>query len=366
MAPEPRYARLPRMAILTEPIGSIPRPASLIQAIADFQAGKLARTKLDDAYADALRDTIERFQRTGSPVITDGEQTKPSFATYPLAGLTNLAPDGVTIPFADGHVRQLPRLTAAPFRYGVHAASYLEAARRYTQLPVKQAVISASALSLLYPSTEIPGYTREAFLADLINEAEADIRGALDAGAANVQIDFTEGRLSLKLDPSGKLLRSFVALNNQVLERFTDQERQRIGVHVCPGGDHDSTHSADVDYAGLLPELFQMNVGRFYLQMASEPDRKRILRLVSQLMKPEHRVFIGVIDPINAIVETAAQVCERVLEAASFLPIEQFGTTDDCGFSPFADDRSTAREIAFQKIRARVEGTELESSGMQS
>jgi 5-methyltetrahydropteroyltriglutamate--homocysteine methyltransferase len=281
------------MAILTEPIGSIPRPSSLIQAIADFQTGKLARTALDDAYADALRDTIERFQQTGSPIITDGEQTKSSFVTYPLSGLDNLAPDGVKIPFADGHVRQLPRLTAAPFRYGVHAASYLKAARRYTQSPMKQAVISASALSLLYPSTEIPGYPREAFLADLIDEAETDIRGALDAGAVNVQIDFTEARLSLKLDPSGNLLRSFIELNNKVLDRFTPEKRLQIGVHVCPGGDHDSTHSADVDYAALLPDLFQLNVSRFYLQMASEPDRKRILHVVNQLIKPNHTVFIG-------------------------------------------------------------------------
>lgn len=102
-----------------------------------------------------------------------------------------------------------------------------------------------------------------------------------------------------------------------------------------------------------------MNVGRFYLQMASEPDRKRILHLVSQLLEPHHTVFVGVIDPIHPVVETAAQVRDRVLEAASFLPIAQLGTTDDCGFAPFADDTSTARDIAFNKIRARVEGTEL-------
>ncbi|MGB8538390.1 MAG: cobalamin-independent methionine synthase II family protein [Acidobacteriaceae bacterium] len=349
------------MTMLTEPIGSIPRPASLLQAMAGFQAGKISRAALDAACAGAVQDTIERFQQTGSPVITDGEQTKPSFATYPLAGLTNLAPDGVTIPFADGHVRQLPRLTAGPFRYGVHAAGYLEAARRFTQLPVKQAVISASALSLLYPSTGIPDYSREAFFADLINEAEADIRGALDAGAASVQIDFTEGRLSLKLDPSGNLLRDFVALNNQVLDRFHAADRQRIGVHVCPGADHDSTHSADIEYAGLLPDVFQLKAGRFYLQMASELDRKRALGAVGQLLKPGQLVFVGVIDPIDPVVEMATQVRDRVLEAASFLPLQQLGTTDDCGFAPFADDTSTAREIAFRKIQARVEGTELAS-----
>jgi 5-methyltetrahydropteroyltriglutamate--homocysteine methyltransferase len=250
-------------------------------------------------------------------------------------------------------------LTAAPFRYGVHAATYLEAARRYTKLPIKQAVISASALSLLYPSEPIRGYARDEFLADLIDEAETDIRDALNAGAASVQIDFTEARLSLKLDPSGGLLRSFIALNNQVLDRFDAEDRRRIGVHVCPGGDRDSTHSADVDYAGLLPDLFQLNAGRFYLQMASEPDKTRVLGIVSQLLKPNHIVFVGVIDPINPKVETAAEVRDRVLQAASILPPSQLGTTDDCGFAPFADDTSTAREVAFSKIRARVEGTEL-------
>jgi len=220
-------------------------------------------------------------------------------------------------------------------------------------------VISASALSLLYPVGGVPGYSRESFLADLINEAEADIRGALEAGAASVQIDFTEGRLSLKLDPSGGLLRSFVELNNQVLERFTAEERRLIGVHVCPGGDQDSTHSADVDYAGLLPDLFQMHVGRFYLQMASEPDKKQVLRLIGTLAKPEQLIFIGVTDPINPAVETAEQVSDRVLEAASFIPATQLGTTDDCGFAPFGDDVSTSREKAFAKIKARVAGTEM-------
>lgn len=124
------HTRLRRM-IQTEAIGSIPRPPALIRAVAAFQAGQLSEAALDAEYAKALKDTIERLEQTGSPVLTDGEQTKPSFATYALAGLRNLAPDGGVIPFADGYVRRLPRLAAAPFRYGVHAARYVEAARAY-------------------------------------------------------------------------------------------------------------------------------------------------------------------------------------------------------------------------------------------
>ncbi|MBW2526189.1 MAG: cobalamin-independent methionine synthase II family protein [Deltaproteobacteria bacterium] len=345
--------------IPTEPIGSIPRPRDLIEAVRAHAEGRLSAAALAAQYEEALADTIDRFEHTGSPVITDGEQTKSSFVGYPLDGLEGLDAGGATISFEDGHERQLPLLRTGPFRYGQHADQYLVAARRLAHRPIKQAVISASALSLLYPSEGIEGYSREAFLDDLVDEVEADIRRCLDQGAHNVQIDFTEGRLSIKLDPSGELLRQFVALNNRVLDRFTADERRRIGIHTCPGGDCDSTHSADVDYVELLPALFELHAGSFYVQLASEPDRRRVLEAIRDHSRDDQRIFVGVIDPIDPRVETPEQVRDRVLEAAEYIPRERLGTTDDCGFSPFGDDLSTARDTAFAKIRARVEGTRL-------
>ena len=347
------------MTIPTEPIGSIPRPPQLIEAILEFQQGSLPQDRLDALYAEALLDTIERFEATGSPVITDGEQTKPSFAAYPIQGLSNLASDGIFVPFADGHTRQLPRLIAGPFLYQKHAASFLKAARKYTRKPLKQAVIAPSLLSILYPQDEINGYSRDEFVEDLVRQAVADIRGCLDAGAYKVQLDFTEGRLSLKLDPSRGLLLQFIDLNNRVLNHFTLEEQRRIGIHTCPGGDQDATHSADVDYAGLLPALFRLNAGNFYIQLASEKDRARVLRLIREHALPEQMIFVGVIDPNNPRIETAEEVRDRVLEAAEFIPLERLGTTDDCGFAPFGDDTSTSRDTAFGKIRSRVAGTEL-------
>lgn len=347
------------MPIPTEPIGSIPRLSELVEGMREVAAGRLPPEALEPLYEEAVRDTIARLEAAGSPVVTDGEQRKPSFATYPIDGLDNLAPDGVVIPFQDGHVRQLPRLASGPFRYRTYAASYLEAARRHARAPLKQAVISASALSLLYPPEGVPGYPREAFLDDLVAEAEADIRRCLAAGAHAVQIDFTEARLSLKLDPTGQLLADLIALNSRVVERFSVEERARLGVHSCPGGDQDSTHSADVDYAQLLPSLLALDVGNFYLQLASERERGRVLRLVREHLRPGQRIFVGVIDPIDPRIETPEEVRDRVVEAAEYIPLGQLGTTDDCGFAPFGDDTSTARETAFEKIRARVAGSEL-------
>src|SRR5215210_2194482 len=345
------------MNIPTEPIGSIPRPPELIEAVA---AGSILDPNLDPHYEDAVKDTIERFEATGSPIITDGEQRKyHNFWTYSVHGLPNTAPDGFKIPFAAGHVRRMPRLTAGPFRYKRYADSYLDVALKYANRPLKQAVISPSALSLMYPADELAGYPRDEFIQDLLSEHETEMRRCLQKGAARVQIDFTEARLAMKIDPSGELLATFIDLNNMALARFSDAERRVIGVHTCPGGDRDSTHSADVDYSEFLPLLFQLNVGYFCIALAGEADRVHVLKIIGECVKPDQKVFVGVVAPIDPQIETPEQVRERVLEAAKYIPVEQLGTTDDCGFAPFSDDTSTSRETAFAKIRSRVEGTAL-------
>jgi len=329
-----------------------------------FAAGNIGADELNVLFDRALKDTIRRFEATGSPIITDGEQTKPSFATYPINGLA-LDPGGVVIPFADGHTRQLPKLTAGPFRYQTYASDYVNKATTLTSLPVKQAVITASALSLLYPANGIEGYSNGEFIADLMNEHEKDIRYSLAAGAYNVQIDFTEARLSLKLDPSGGLLRSFIALNNEVLNRLSPAERQKIGVHSCPGGDGDSTHSADIPYSELLPLLFGMNATNFYLENAGEKNKVKVLEVIKDSLRPGQRVFLGITNVLDPRIESAGEIRDLILEAAGYIPLSQFGTTDDCGFSPFADDLSTSRDIAFEKIRARVEGTRLAEKALE-
>src|SRR4030081_176348 len=341
----------------TEPIGSIPRPVDLIERIA--RSGS-EDPSLEPHYEDAIRDTVERFEATGSPVVTDGEQRKyNNFATYSVHGLPNTAPDGFAITFSDGHTRRLSRLTRGPFRYSRYADGYLDVAMRYAHVPVKQAVISPSALSLMYPAERISDYSREQFIEDLLREHETEIRRCLKKGAHKVQVDFTEGRLAVKIDPSGHLLNSFIDLNNLALSRFLPEERRRIGVHTWPGKDFDSTHSADIDYTELLPSLFEMKAGNFYIAMAGERDRLHALQIIRKYRKPDQRVFVGVTAPADPHLETPEEVRDRVLEASEYIPVEQLGTTDDCGFSPFSDDTSTSRDTAFAKIQARVLGTKL-------
>jgi methionine synthase II (cobalamin-independent) len=377
----------PRIAtgIPTEPVGSIPRPLKLQQAYAAYDAKKINKVQLEEEQNAAVVDTLKRFEATGSPIITDGEQRVSSFATYPIAdtlagsGLApNLGPGGQYFAiFADGHNRQLPKVTGGPFHYNFYADDLVKKAVKMTSKPLHQAVIAPSMMYLLYQlDGDVPGYPRKQFEEDIVSECEKDIRSCFDAGAAHVVMDFTEGRLAPRDDPRNPwttrhLLPFFIDLDNRVLDRFTAEERKNIGVHVCPGGDVDSVHSADVPYEELLKHLFKLNAGYFQLQMASERDREAAYKLVGKYLREDangvpQMAYIGCIVTQSPRPESAQEVCDQLVAAAKYIDKQRLGSTDACGFSPFSIDTKPnhgspdyARDIAFQKIANRVTGTKM-------
>ena len=372
--------------IPTEPVGSLPRPQKLQDAYAAYDSGSIDKAALEVEQEKAVKHSIERQEAAGAPIVSDGEQRWSSFATYPITdtlagtGLAdNLSGEGGQFfaIFSDGHGRQLPRLTGGPFRYKTYAADTFTKSVGLATRPMKQAVIAPSMMYLLYPlEGEVDGYPREQFERDLADECERDIRQAFDAGAERVSIDFTEGRLATRNDPRNPwtgagLLERFVEINNWVLDRFTPQERVNIGVHTCPGGDRDAVHSADVPYTNLLPSMFTMNAGYFLIQLKSERDKDDVYRAIGQNLRSDangvtQMAYLGVVNPQNPRVESAEEVRDQLVHAANFIPKEQIGATDDCGFSPFSIDEKPnhgspdfARDIAFQKIAHRVEGTRM-------
>jgi methionine synthase II (cobalamin-independent) len=371
--------------IPTEPVGSLPRPVALQASYAAYDKGEINFEQLGKVQDDACRDSIKRFEATGSPIISDGEQRISSFATYPLTdtlagtGLAkHLAGDGQYFAiFADGHHRQLPRLTGGPFRYKTYAGDLLKKSIAWANKPMKQAVIAPSMLALLYPlKGEVPDYTKAQFEEDLCNECEKDIRGAFAAGASQVSVDFTEGRLACRCDArnpwtGANMLPYFIELNNRVLNRFTAEERKRIGVHTCPGGDRDSVHSADVPYNDLLPSMFQLNAGYFLIQLASERDRESVHKSIGKYSRDDANgvpqiCYIGTTVTQSPRPESAQEICDHLVAAAKYIPKERLGSTDDCGFSPFSIDEKPnhgspdfARDVAFQKITNRVTGTRM-------
>lgn len=375
------------MPIPTELVGSLPRPMKLQEAYADYDEGKIGFEQLQAEQDRAAEDSIKRLEDTGEPIVTDGEQRESSFATYNLTdtlagtGLADgLAGDGQFFAiFDDGHHRQLPRITRGPFRYKTYASEFVKKNKAIATHPVKQAVISPSMMMLLYPlEGEIDDYPREQFLEDCVNECEKDIRQCFDAGAVRVSVDFTEGRLANKNDSrnpwtGNNMLQEFIDLNNRLFDRFSAEERKNIGIHTCPGGDCDSVHSKEVPYELLLEHMFDMNAGYFLIQCASEDDREKVYELCGRYRRDdangvEQVCFMGVINPLTPEVETAEHVRDELLTAAKYIPVNNLGATDDCGFSPFSRDVKPqhgspdfARDVAMDKISNRLAGTRMAS-----
>ena len=363
----------------TEQVGSLPRPAALQAAVLDLEIGVLARDEFARIQDAAVRDTLDRLIATGSPIVSDGEQRRQSFASYPL-GADDLDEGPVFAVFADGHHRVVPSISAPPFRFQGWAADDVSAIRPLTDLPLKQAVISPSMLSLMVPAEQAGSSVRAELIEDIVAGCAEDIQRCFAAGASRVSIDFTEGRLALRQDlrapwAGPAALGGFIELINAVLDRLTPEQRAATGVHTCPGNANDSAHSADIDYAALIPELFQIEAGYFLMQAASEKDPGRVARLVGRELtalagagREQPRVLLGVTDPTSPRLETAEHVRDQLVNAARFIPAELLGSTDDCGFSPYLIDEKPrhgspdyARDVAFAKIAARVRGTQLAS-----
>ncbi|KFG78698.1 methionine synthase II (cobalamin-independent) [Metarhizium anisopliae] len=255
------------------------------------------------------------------------------------AGLgSNFAGDGQMFAvFDDGHSRQLPRLVSGPFKYATYAFENLKKSAPYATRGLKQAVISPSMLYLLYPlEGEVAGYSRSAFMQDLVHECEKDIRGCFEAGAQRVSIDFTEGRLALKNDPSNPWTGA------ALLDRFID----------------------------LINRAF---IHARAVILSSEIDREAMYRIIGESIRQDAEgvkqvAFIGVVSPINPRIETPEEIADQLVMASQYIPIDQMGATDDCGFSPFSIDvkpkhgsPDLARDVAFQKISNRVQGTKMAS-----
>ena len=302
----------------------------------------------------------------------------PTPVTDTLAGTglaEHLAGDGgqYFATFADGHRRQLPRLTSGPFRYKTYAADTLKKSIGLASKPMKQAVIAPSMLALLYPLDEqMPGYPRENFEEDLVNECEKDIRQAFEAGAARVSSTSPRGGWPPRDDPrnpwTGAICcRTSSSSTTGSWTASPPEERAKIGIHTCPGGDRDSVHSADVDLQRpaaehvpderrLLPDPARQRAGPGPCLRPDRPapERGRERCAAVRLHRRDQPAEPAAGEPRGGR--------DALVRASNFVPRERLGSTDDCGFSPFSIDEKPnhgspdyARDVAFQKITNRVE-----------
>jgi methionine synthase II (cobalamin-independent) len=132
-----------------------------------------------------------------------------------------------------------------------------------------------------------------------------------------------------------------------------------------------------VPYESFIPHLLTLNAGYFQLALSAEKNKDSVFETISKNLRPDangvqQMIYIGVTNTGASRVETQEEIRDVIVEAARWIGKDRIGATDDCGFSPFSIDHKPkcggpdeAREIAFQKMRARVLGARLASEVLE-
>ena len=195
------------MTIAQTPVGSLPRSPDLQSAYSSFSDGDLDRNELDQLIEEEIKNVVQTYEKIeGNPIITTGEVEKPNFLTYFLEnGFIKLGEPnsnnnkGFTIEFEGHHSREMAILQAeqTPFKYAHYGDEWLATLKKYSNMPFKATVIAPSAVSLIYIN-EIPGYSKEQFLSDLIDECVNDIKKCIRAGASEIRYGYDRGDICFK------------------------------------------------------------------------------------------------------------------------------------------------------------------------
>ena len=234
-------------------------------------------------------------------MITDGEQRKPSFATYPVAGLETLAADGVVIPFADGHTRQLPVLTgrAVPLpdarrlvsRRGAAGGDPAGEAGRHLCVGVEPAV----------PVRRHRRATRAKRFSPISSTRRRPTSAAASRPARTTSRSTSRKRGS-RSSSTHRAGCSAIRRPEQPAcstdSRLTSERAASVSIRVPAATMTPLTAPTSIT-PHLLPLLFELHAGAFYLELAGEADPEAVLETVAANLRPDQRVFVGVTDPID-------------------------------------------------------------------
>lgn len=366
----------------TSVVGSLPRPGWLIEAIANFESGRLPKDRLQEFYDDAVKLVIKEQESTGVDEISDGEQRRfsflafvaerlPSFRLTPVKDLMN--------PEARKYASQMnlpidiisnPVIVNKVKRTAPLAVEELKFAKRYTSKPVKVPIIGPFTLLInswnLKKSGQIYRAPEDCF-ADLTAMLREEIIALKDAGASFIQLDepaignfvdyrYTRWLLALnqwKLGDVGELHTIALELINRTVKAVAGV---KLGVHICRGNwPADEAHLSHGGYENMIKEILEMKVDQLVLEYATK-------RAGSFEVFEKHpwqgEIGLGVIDVKNPRVEEPEEIVQRVERASRIFEVEKITLVPDCGFSSGRPWPVVTRQIALQKLEAQTEAAQ--------
>ena len=354
------------MAMRSDVVGSLLRPASLVEARAAHDAGRLTPAEFKRVEDRAVDDAIALQENAGLDVVTDGELRRYAFFGHlvdAVDGFDKLG--GWAIPFRDEAGEELVFrrpvvVEKLRWRRSMCAEEFTYLRARTTRLGKATLISTQQAAAYYDPARSAGAYaTRDAYLADIVDLTRREIAELARLGCTYVQIDapqyaalldpaMREGYRTRGSDPDA-LIDACIEMDNAVIAGHAGIT---FGLHVCRGNNQ-SKFYASGDYAPIARVFTKSRFQRFLLEYDDarsggfEPLRA---------MPADREVVLGLVTTKKERLETVDALRRRIDEAAKYVPLERLALSPQCGFASTMEGNRITAERQREKL-ARVAET---------
>ncbi len=369
--------------ILTTHVGSLPRSKAVTDVVfANENNEELDKDKAAAVIRRAVRQVVARQSEVGVDVVSDGEMSKISYATYIKDRITGFDGDSPRQPPKDledfpGFMKKLAGSGGTP-NYKkpccvgdiktkdmgpvTEDISNLTQAMELT--PVTEGFMNAASpgvIALFQPNHHYPDH--ESYLEALANAMQAEYEAITDAGLI-LQLDSPDLGLGRHMMFKDKTDKEYQALADQHVEALNYATRniaaEKMRLHVC-WGNYEGPHHCDAPMSMVLPIALKARPQALLFE-TSNPRHAHEWTVFRDTEIPQDKILVpGVLDSTTNFVEHPELVAERLCRFADIVGRERVMAGTDCGFSTFAGFGSVDEDIVYAKLGAMVAGAELAS-----
>lgn len=369
---------------LTTHVGSLPREDELIEIMFAKEDGlPLDMSSVDARIAEAVQFVVDKQAEAGLDIINDGEQSKPSYATYIKDRLNGFGGTGNSFAFQD--IEDFPTTKERVFS---------DPGRKHRKTPACNAPITVKDMTAVardaqtlraslskhtgktaFMSAASPGVTALFFRNDYYDSDEdyvfalaEGLRHEYEAIAAHgivLQIDCPDlamGRHTQfrELDLSG--FRDKMALNIEALNRATANiPPEQLRMHMC-WGNYPGPHHCDVPFRDIIDLVWRARPHAIQFE-AANPRHAHEYAMFEDVKLPEGKVLIpGVIECQSNYIEHPELIAQRIARYAHLVGRDNVMAGADCGFSIHVGSGSVDRQVVWAKMAALAEGAKIASA----
>jgi len=350
-----------------EHIGSLLRPAALLDQRARFARGEISRADLTAAENAAISDAIALQERLGLRFVTDGEFRRRSYHSFFYQQLGDLSID--TIAGADatggaGRGAQPMALIKSRVRWShpINVDDFNFLKNRTTLLP-KITIPGPCALHFRGGDAAVLAHAyreTDRFWEDIIEAFSKELNALAQAGCQYVQIDETafakfgdpdvQATLAARGDDWSTLIDTYISVTNRVLRAAP--KTLHIGMHLCRGNRGGHWH-AEGSYEEVAERLFNALEIPFYFL---EYDTPRAGNFTPLRFVPKHKsVVLGLISSKTAALEDKAALRARVEDASRHVSLDRLAVSPQCGFASVETGNPVTPQVQEAKLHLAVE-----------